>query len=214
MTVGILDAALRYRAALPMLLVACIVNLGWDYLGLVPPSPLELDRAVNLAPGFLMGIVAIRHGAALQRSLILLATIASVLLILGLWLNLEVYFETGRLSRNRMDLQSLMVATGGITLLYMVIPQIAWCDRIAPMAFTIYLYHPLGTSFARRLFELQGVESDLVRFFGGMVIGFAVPIAIHVLASRFEPSRRLLLGLRVSARSRLPSEGDGAARPN
>ncbi len=201
LSVGVLDAALRYRAAMPMLLAACILQIAWGYLGIQTPRELELAHAVYLSPGFLLGIVAIRHGAVLAEKAALLASVAALFLIVGLFLNLQVYWETGRLSLDRMDVQSLLVGAGAIILLYLFTPRIAWIDRMATLAFTIYLYHPFGTSLARRLFDTLEVDTELVHFVGGLIIGFALPVFVHVLAVRFGVTRRLLLGLRGSSKS-------------
>ncbi|WP_372613192.1 acyltransferase family protein [Aquicoccus sp.] len=214
LTVSVLDAALRYRAAVPLLVAACILNLVWHDLAVDTPRALELTRAVYLAPGFLIGMILIRHGAALAEWRALLALAAAVMLAAGLWLNLEVYRETGSLSRNRMDMQSLLAGAGAIILLYMATPRIAWCDRIAVMAFTIYLYHPFGTSLARRLFESLEIDAGLLRFTSGLIIGFGLPVVLHVLAHRFGPMRRLLLGLRASSGSRKQPDGGGSLPPN
>lgn len=77
------------------------------------------------------------------------------------------------------------------------------------MAFTIYLYHPFGTSLARRLFERLEVEAGIGRFVGGLIIGLALPVMIHVLAHRLGLTRRLFLGLRASSGSRRLSDYGG-----
>ena len=196
LTIGVLDAALRYRAALPIFLAACLLSLVWQDLGIDPPRVLELANAVYLAPSFLIGMLFMRHGEALARRKALLALVALGLLILGLWMNLTLYQETGVLSHDRMDLQSLLAGSGAIVLLHIVMPRILWCDRVAVMAFTVYLYHPIGTSLARRVFETLGVEAGWERFAGGMALGLALPVVIHLLAQRFDLTRRVLLGLR------------------
>lgn len=201
LTVGVIDAALRYKAAVPLLVAACILYLVWDGLGIRPPSELELARAVYLSPGFLMGIVVVRHGDALVERSALLVVAAAICLIVGLALNLQTYWETGRLSTVRKDVQSLLVGGGSIILLYIFTPRMPWFDKLAALAFTVYLYHPFGTAIARRLFNGLEVESDIVRFVFGVIIGFAAPVLVHVCAARSGVMRRLILGQRNQGRS-------------
>jgi fucose 4-O-acetylase-like acetyltransferase len=201
LTIGVLDTVLRYRAAAPMLVAACILQIVWQDLGVQTPPELQLTSAVYLSPGFLMGIVTIRHGNVLAERTTFLASVATLFLMAGLLLNFQIFWETGRLSRDRMDLQSLLVGVGAIILLYIFMPRIAWADRLATMAFTIYLYHPFGTSLARRLFNSLEIDAGLVRFVGGLIIGFVIPILLHMLALRSEMTRRLFLGLRDASRS-------------
>ena len=63
-------------------------------------------------------------------------------------------------------------------------------------SFTIYLYHVFGTSGARRALLALEVSNVWLLFAVGVAGGFAIPIALHLVAMRVPLARRLMLGLR------------------
>ena len=84
-----------------------------------------------------------------------------------------------------------------ITLLYMLLPKLRIPAILSAASFTIYLYHDLGTSGARRVAQAMGLESVWLILAIACVVGFLLPIAAHLVFSRFAFTRVLCLGLKA-----------------
>jgi fucose 4-O-acetylase-like acetyltransferase len=153
-------------------------------------------QALYLAPYFLAGVLYRRHLGAVRRHALALGLACAVAVALSLWSNLATLAETGALSEDRRDLQSLALGLAAPVGLMLALPRVSWLARFGAASFTIYLYHVLATSGSRRLLEAVGVEGTAPLLIAGVVLGIAFPLALHVLAERTGPTRRLVLGQR------------------
>ncbi len=194
--VGVLDAALKYRFTTFLFLGALALTLVWKLLPIPDVRYLKINSAVYLAPYFLLGLLLFRYHEAIMARQRIIIVVATCLFCLGVLLNIGVYQETGQLSRNRFDLQSLALGIGIILLTQFMFPKIGLFDRLAAYSFTIYLYHPVGTGAVRRVIEVLDINSTALHFTIGVTAGFVLPCLIHTMADRFDWSRRMLLGLR------------------
>jgi len=194
--IGGLDAALKYRFTTLLFLGTLALALVWKSLHIPNISYLKINSAVYLAPYFLLGLLLFRyHGAIMARQRFIIVA-ATCLFCLGILLNISVYQETGRLSQERFDLQSLALGIGVILLAQFIFPKISLLDRLAVYSFTIYLYHPIGTGGVRRVLEVLDINAPTLHFVAGVIVGLVLPCLIHIVADRFVWSRWMLLGLR------------------
>lgn len=196
LVVGVLDALLRYRAGLILLILSIVLSLLWEHLTIPDIRYLRIDQAVYLTPYFLLGVLLVRSEKAFlpyRRQVLFMAT---ALLLAGIYMNIWVYLETGRLSQERLDIQSLATGFGVAVLMYFALPGIRGLDRYVLYSFTIYLYHPLGTSANRRFFEAFELNAPVLHFVLGLMTGLMMPILIHILADRWSLGSRVVLGLR------------------
>lgn len=111
-------------------------------------------------------------------------------------LNTGIYLETGALSRARFDIQSLAFGLGAIFLLFRFFPVVGVLDRLAIFSFVIYLYHPFGTSAARRALSALEIGGGWLGFVLGIAAGVGVPLAIYLCARRSALMSEVILGLR------------------
>ncbi len=190
---GAVDAASRSRAAIPAFLLACALSLADPY---VPGNPMSVNQAIYLAPFFLLGLVFVRHRSVFTGAPTLLATACLIVVLICSAINLSVLQETGRLSMDRQDLQSLAMGLSICLLAILVLPHVAQFELLGPYAFTIYLYHVFGTAGMRRALHAGGIESVPMHLVMGLAAGLILPVAIHVLADRHPATRRLVLGMR------------------
>lgn len=195
-TISVLDAVFKYKAALYFFLGALTLTLTWKYLSVNNTGYLEINSAVYLSPYFILGLVLFRYHEAvmLQKTAIIL--LSTCLVLLAVALNISVYQKTGQLSIDRFDFQSLSLGIGVILLAHFMFPKVDLLDRLAIYSFTIYLYHPFGTSAVRQVVEALGIKAPAVHFFIGVTTGLVLPCLMHIVAERFYWTRRILLGLR------------------
>lgn len=194
--VGVLDAALKYRFTTFLFLGALALTLVWKSLPIPDVRYLKINSAVYLAPYFLLGLLLFRYHEAIMARQRIIIVVATCLFCLGVFLNIGVYQDTGQLSQTRLDLQSLAQGSGTILLAYFLFPKISLLNRLSLYSFTIFLYHPLGTGAVRRLNEVLDIHGTPLHFAIGVSAGLILPCLMHIVAGRFDWSRRILLGLR------------------
>lgn len=195
LVIGGLDVALKYNHAVFLFFTTLVLTVVWKHLQISDLGDLEIGSAVYLSPYFLLGLLVFRyHEAIMLRKQIL--TLASMcLFLLGITVNISIYQETGQLSKGRLDLQSLSTGIGVILLAYFMFRRVGLFDRLAVYSFTIYLYHPFGTSLVRRLTEHLDISAPALHLVIGVTAGLIFPCLLHIGANRFDWSRRVLLGL-------------------
>jgi hypothetical protein len=156
---------------------------------------LRIGGAQYLAPFFLFGIFVIRHGDWVRQVRIPMLATGLAALGIGFVINLMEYQQTGIFSLQRRDLQSAFTAFGVLTVLYLLLPPIRILDAFGAASFTIYLYHVLGTSAARRGADLAGIENIWLTFFLVVAAGIFLPVVLHTVFFRLSSTRMLFLGL-------------------
>lgn len=203
LVVGMADMLMAYKASVGLFIAAlCATFFGGALTATLPPALqtlLQTSSALYLAPYFCFGIVALRHSDWLVQHRTTLLLGGAVLLCFGAYLNYGHFSQFGHFSRGRVDLQSLCCGCAIVLICYLTVPKIRLLEQISVFSFTIYLYHPLGTSASRRALSALGVENDLFVFTSGLLIGVAAPCALHWLLATTPLSARLFLGLRRSS---------------
>lgn len=195
---GTADILTRGRILLPALAVAAAV-VAFDIR--IPTDVMAANRVTTLLAYFLLGVAFMRYrGLIMDRKWMVLG-LALAMLGLGLAMNLAVLARTGALSGNRMDFQSLAFGTGLCVASFLVLPVLGWLRWLGAFSLTIYLYHILATSMARRALNMLGVESVWLHVHAGTLARVLLPVSLHLLANRSAASRLLVLGLRPAAGS-------------
>ncbi len=188
-----LDALTGGRALLPCLGIALAVNAAQLT---ITPNLFSINGAIRLFPYFLLGVLFLRSFDRVQRHRIPLLGLAATLVLAATLADAAAYAETGVLSNQGRGLQTMAFAIGGCLLAFLVLPNLPWLSWFGAMSFTIYLYHVFGTSAARRALHAAGIEDMTAHIVLGVAAGFAVPMALHMLARRSALTRTVVLGLR------------------
>lgn len=190
---GTADILSGGRVLLPTLVVAALaLALGWQF----PTDIMSADRVTCLLVYFLLGVAFMRHrDLMLDRRGSFLA-LAGLAIAIGLAMNLAHLSATGSLSTNRLDLQSLLFGAGLCVAALLVLPVVGWLRWLGAFSLTIYLYHILATSGARRALGAVGVDSLWLQALAGTAIGVLLPVLLHLLAKRTALTRLMVLGLR------------------
>ncbi len=194
---GTADILTQGKVLFPTMVVAALaVAFDWQ----IPTEIMSANTVTSLLFYFLLGIAFMRHREAIlsQRKVVL--SLAVALLVLGFTLNLAILRETGALSSNRLDFQSLAFGSGLCVAALLTLPVIGWLRWLGAFSLTIYLYHILATSGARRGLSAVGIESPWVQVLVGTALGVLLPVLLHLVALRMAPTRLLVLGLRAAPR--------------
>ncbi|WP_265501347.1 acyltransferase family protein [Paracoccus beibuensis] len=153
------------------------------------------NHALYLLPYFVVGVMVARQRSIVFSNRLAIILMAVTVVALTTWINILDLQETGRFSQNRRDLQSLAFGISGSMLCYLVLPRID--SRVfGSFAFTIYLYHVLGTSGMRRLLYAIGIDDTGTHLIAGLVAGLAVPVMLHIASLQSPAATRLVLGQR------------------
>lgn len=190
---GALDAALGNRREEIVLAVACAVYL----LAFTLPTTLfSLNDTVYLAPYFIFGVAVHRRDFLVHASSRkLLLTCLAVILYCGLykyWLYTSGVRHVPRLTWVSLVMGlSLSLSLGA----YLGIRRSDALSFIGANSFVIYLYHPLGSSAARRVLEAAGFADPYMHLLPGLVAGVALPLLMAAALKQYPPAARLVLGL-------------------
>ncbi|MCV3273734.1 acyltransferase family protein [Roseobacter sinensis] len=188
---GLVDAVLDKRFTWVIFIGACLAYL----MGLLAGRPfLSLQGAHYIFPYFLAGVIVYRNIPLLNSHSTAAMGAALALMAAGGGWNALIYYETGALSQMPRDLQSLMFGIGFCLFAVLRLTRASFLEKICPYAFTIYLYHPFGTSGMRMLSDKLGFYNDWLQFALGLATGIALPIALHLAASRIPVISRMILG--------------------
>lgn len=191
---GLFDAATGRRGHL----VAFVLALG-VFLVTPPLKPdyniLSMNAVVYLLPFFLVGLILQREQSRVVAWWPLIMA-ASLLCVLATgWVALNHYSANGVLETDRRDLTSLAMGLGICTLAILALPRITALEWIGPYSLTIYLYHVFATALMYEILVACGAVALLPLFAIGLVVGIAVPVALHRIAARWALSRRYILGI-------------------
>lgn len=200
LTIGPLDALLGYRHTMLLLVGSIALMFTWPQWLILNNDYLRILDAAYLAPYFILGMLILRRRESVMDNLLPVLFGAAAYFAIGLFLDFEVLHNTGHFSLDRFDVQSLAMAGGAVLILYLVVPRWPAMDRIAVYSFTIYLYHPLGTTLSRRLLDLLGIGNQYASFILGLLAGLLVPVLIHKAAAQSAVTARYVLGLRTDRR--------------
>lgn len=188
-----IDVLSRGRALLPATALA-LIAAGFDIN--FTSSFMSLDMVIILLPYFLLGIVLVRYKGWFYHYRRQLLIVSTILFIAGMLWNFAILGQNGEFSTERNDLQTLLFGVGACTLAMLAFPTFQSLAILGPYSFTIYLYHVIGTSGARRLLHGAGIDNPWINLLFGVVIGLALPVIIHLIAMRLGITRRIVLGLK------------------
>lgn len=191
---GALDALTRGAILWPALILSLLaIAMGWSF----DSDLMAANRITHLLGYLLLGVAFIRHVETLEAHRGLAVALAASAFLAGLAMNLWIMRETGRPSTERLDLQSLLFAGGACVTAMLVLPRLHWLSWLGAFSLTIYLYHILVTSGARRALQAIDIESSVVHLLLGTALGILLPVLLQVIASRWQVTRLLVLGLRA-----------------
>lgn len=200
--VGIFDSLSNGKLILPMLIGASLaLCFGWTFSSEI----MSADRVTSLLPYFLLGVFFFRERSALLARKPAILAVALAAMTAGLIMNLAIFAQTGQFSTERLDLQSFLFGGGACVVAILALPNIRHLSWLGAYSFTIYLYHIFATSGSRNLLYPLGVDSPYVHLVAGTALGIALPATLHLLASRSNLGRQIVLGLKpvpASARTR------------
>jgi peptidoglycan/LPS O-acetylase OafA/YrhL len=200
-TAAVVDILSRGRLLLPMLVGSSLaLCLGWTFSSTI----LSANRLTSLLPYFLLGVFFVRHGQAFVAWRVPVLWAATAAFLVGLAMNLAQLAQTGALSTERLDLQSLLSGAGICVAAMLVLPNLRQLSWLGAYSFSIYLYHIFATTGAREGLLSLGIDRVYVHLIVGTALGLALPAILHFLASKWQPSRQILLGLRSSTKPVTP----------
>lgn len=189
---GVLDALTDGGILWPGLILSLLaIAMGWSF----ESDIMSVDRITRLLGYLLLGVVFIRHIDILHAHRRLALTLSASAFLAGLAMNLWVMQQTGRPSTERLDLQSLLFAGGACMTAMLVLPRLHWLSWLGAFSLTIYLYHILVTSCARRALQAMEIESLTTHLVLGTALGILLPVLAQVVAARWHVTRLLMLGL-------------------
>ncbi|MEP6021548.1 MAG: acyltransferase [Paracoccaceae bacterium] len=186
------DALLKGRHTHWLFLGACAFSLSSFW----PPVFFSLRTVPFLLPFFLFGVVLYRNFNLFYQARTLVLGLCLLAVLSVSYLQAQHYWAEGTLMLGRRTPSALVFGVAACTLLFLAMPRIALLDRLAPFAFTIYLYHIFGTSGMREVLEKLGVDALMLKTILGLIAGIALPIVVHKLAEKTGLTRRLVLGMR------------------
>lgn len=193
LTVGFYDGLLKGRGTVLLWGIALALTLS----GLkINTSFMSLHRVFDLLPHFVAGMLIQRYWSVFwnyRRPIV-----AVCLLVIG-WhfiAQIQHYNEHSVLISSRRIPVSVLFSTCACLLMMLYVPRLRALDILAPFAFTIYLYHVLGTAGMREMLHEIGIYNLIITVPLGLSAGIFLPIAIHMVANKASLSRKLVLGKR------------------
>ncbi|MEP1539422.1 MAG: acyltransferase [Paracoccaceae bacterium] len=186
------DALLKGRHTHWLFLGACAFSLSNIWM----PTFFSLRAVPFLLPFFLFGVLLYRNFHLFYQARNVVLGLCLIVVVGVSYLQAHHYWAEGTLMLGRRTPSALVFGVAACTFLFLAMPRIALLDRLAPFAFTIYLYHVFGTSGMREVLEKLGVDALMPKVILGLIAGIALPIVLHKLAEQTGLTRRLVLGLR------------------
>lgn len=151
----------------------------------VHPNVWALSQVFELLPFFLCGYYYARHAQYLHARMKIVVSIA-LAVAFACWI---IQLPVGP-ARN---LEGFVLSLSYIALCIALAGRIPLLSLIAPYTFFIYLWHVFGTSGARRMLTMAGIDSIPVLVLVGTAVGVAFPILLFHLLAR-APGRVYLRG--------------------
>jgi uncharacterized membrane protein YjfL (UPF0719 family) len=188
---GAFDMLTRHRAEL---LIAPVVVAGYFLADGVMPQAFSLHMATYLLPFFVLGVIAYRRREALAERREALLAIGSLVLAGLTAVFLADLAADGVAAIERRSAFALAFGATASIWLLLALPQVPAARAFGAFGLTIYLYHVLATSAARRVLDAAGIDDRLTHLAVGVTAGLLAPIALHMACERFALTRRLVLG--------------------
>lgn len=166
-------------------------------------GPFSIDRAVYLLPFFLFGL-------AMSQAPVRYLNIRSGLIFLTTALVVLMFQQLGMAGLGaQISRTSIMGFAGGCCAamaLLALMPRLGWLAMVGQYSYTIYLWHVMFLSAARRGLRGMGVDDIPVLFVASLLSGLILPIVLHRVAVRHHWLSIALLGIRPSSRTAIRQE--------
>lgn len=188
-----LDAVTKGRFTPLFLVLAMALALSGFRL---PVDVFSVNMAIYLAPYVLLGLWVVQLWpdpslAAWQKLLagVVCGALFATILVQS-WPN------PGVLDAPATSAIGYIIGASTCLLAYAALPVLPVIRRLGWYTFTIYLYHVLFTSLARRVLWAMEVEALPVHIVVGLVAGVIGPVLLHLACAKWVPTRRIVLGLK------------------
>lgn len=188
---GLIDALLGRKFSFVFLILSCVLYLGEMY---VARDIFSVNGALYLLPYFLLGVVFNRYGGEIWADAERLTIILMCVAVFCALANMKELYETEHFSTARRDVQSLGFGLSVTALAFMWAPKLPQLEKLAPYAFTIYLYHVFGAVAVRMTLDFLGVTVHEILFAFGLAGGLLFPILLHEVLCRQSRLSALVLG--------------------
>ncbi len=154
----------------------------------------SIAGAFYLFPYFLVGLYCSRFPVQIknQKAIGYLIVTAVILFLI---------FYGQQYGEGRRSLNALIIGTTFCTALLFTEVNSAFLARIGIYSYSIYLFHIFFTAASRIFFKKIGVTNIWELFIPGLAFGLIGPILLELIASKYNPSRILLLGKRPIKKS-------------
>lgn len=169
--------------ALPFLIAALLYvsNAGTPWL--------SIAGAIYLFPYFLVGLYCSRFPVQINNRKILGYVLITTIILFLLFFGQQYGGE-------RRSLNALIIGTLFCTGLLFIEFESLFLAKIGIFSYSIYLFHVFFTAASRILFIKIGITEIWILFILGTALGIAGPIFVERIASKYNPTRILLLGKR------------------
>jgi len=143
---------------------------------LLPWSPFNL--AMNLAPYFVLGVLAYRNSAIIRNRYTIVIVVS--LSVVGLVIQGAAF--SGHVQTS-LWISPLFSGALIVSLLYFT-PRLKSVEWIGIYSYAIYLWHPTANAAIREVLQRVGLQSTLELFVLGTIAGVFIPIFMYRLISR------------------------------
>lgn len=195
------DVLTKGRFLLAALLLSVILSIYGPRL----PTLMSANQAVYLLPYFIFGTIFGRYGTHIEKMSAFAIFMALIVMVAATAVSLIYFHQFGHFSGERRDLQSVALGFSVAALAYFIMPRLPLPEKFGAYAFSIYLYHVLGSSGARRLLHYLGVENFEAHLAFGVLAAVFMPIALHKAAETLPLTRLLFTGQDSGARQVKPA---------
>jgi peptidoglycan/LPS O-acetylase OafA/YrhL len=148
----------------------------------------SISGAIYLFPYFILGMFICRFSIVNKWH-----RFWGCLLILVVSIVLVTLINTELMSLKRM-LFPLVIGLCGCLGLLITRIKIIWLAAIGQYSYAIYLYHVFFTAGMRIILKKLGINSQLILFNSGLIIGILGPIVVYLLFSKVSFLRVVFLG--------------------
>lgn len=193
LAVGLYDGLLRGRGTVLLWVMALALTLSNLKIG---TSFMSLHRVFDLLPHFVTGMLIQRYWPLFRQYRRVLLVLCLLAIGWHLSVQIQYYQDQAELIRSRRIPVSVLFSTCACLLMMLYMPRLRALEVLAPFAFTVYLYHVLGTAGMREVLHAIGIDALIVTVPLGLCAGICLPVLIHRVADKTSLTRKVMLGKR------------------